>query len=91
MELWLQLINAETEEDLTMLEQTNVQEINQAILVLRELNADEKIRYFADMREKALHDEASALHHAREEGMKLSITLDTISTRILKLSSDCQS
>lgn len=68
MELWLQLINAETEEDLTMLEQTDVQEINQAILVLRELNADEKMRYFADMREKALHDEATALQRAREEG-----------------------
>ena len=68
MELWLQLINAETEEDLTMLEQTDVQEINQAILVLRELNADEKMRYFADMREKALHDEATALQHAMQEG-----------------------
>lgn len=40
MELWLQLINAETEEELDMLETTNVQEINKAILVLRELNAD---------------------------------------------------
>lgn len=73
MELWLQLINAETEEDLTMLEQTNVQEINQAILILRELNADEKMRYFADMREKALHDEATALQHAVQEGRKEGI------------------
>lgn len=69
MELWLHLINAETEEELQMLEQTNVQEINQAILILRELNADEKMRYFADMREKALHDEATALQHAVQEGI----------------------
>ncbi|MDY3258516.1 MAG: Rpn family recombination-promoting nuclease/putative transposase, partial [Ruminococcus callidus] len=55
MQLWLQLINAETEEELDMLENTNVQEINQAIVVLRKLNADEKMRYLAEMREKSLH------------------------------------
>jgi predicted transposase/invertase (TIGR01784 family) len=70
MELWLQLINAETEEELTMLESTNVKEINQAILVLRELNADEKMRYLADMREKALHDEANALNSAEKRGIE---------------------
>lgn len=52
-----------------MLEQTNVQEISQAILVLRELSADEKMRYMAEMREKALHDEATAIHAALEKGM----------------------
>jgi predicted transposase/invertase (TIGR01784 family) len=68
MELWLQLINAETEEELNMLENTNVREINQAIVVLRELNADEKMRYISDMREKALHDEANALNSAKKSG-----------------------
>jgi predicted transposase/invertase (TIGR01784 family) len=68
MELWLQLINAETEEELNMLENTNVREINQAIVVLRELNADEKMRYISDMREKALHDEANALNSAKRSG-----------------------
>jgi flagellar biosynthesis/type III secretory pathway protein FliH len=53
-----------------MLESTNVKEINQAILVLRELNADEKMRYLADMREKALHDEANALNSAEKRGEK---------------------
>ena len=52
-----------------MLEQTSVQEISQAILVLRELSADEKMRYMAEMREKALHDEATAIHAALEKGM----------------------
>ena len=47
----------------------NVQNNNKTILTLRELNADEKMRYFADMREKALHDEATALQDAREEGV----------------------
>ncbi len=50
----------------------NVQNNNKTILTLRELNADEKMRYFADMREKALHDEATALQHAREEGIMQS-------------------
>ena len=68
MELWLQLINAETEEELDMLENTNVQEINKAILVLRELNADENMRRLAEIREKALHDEASAINSAEERG-----------------------
>ena len=68
MELWLQLINAETEEELDMLENTNVQEISKAILVLRELNADENMRRLAEIREKALHDEASAISSAEERG-----------------------
>lgn len=73
MELWLQLINAETEEELDMLENTNVQEINKAILVLRELNADENMRRLAEIREKALHDEASAINSAEERGMAKGI------------------
>lgn len=68
MELWLQLINAETEEELDMLENTNVQEINKAILVLRKLNADENMRRIAELREKALHDEANAINSAEERG-----------------------
>ena len=70
MELWLQLIASETEEELSMLENTNVQEINNAILVLRELNADEKMRYISEMREKALHDEASAINAAEKKGIE---------------------
>ena len=73
MELWLQLINAETEEELDMLENTNVQEISKAILVLRELNADENMRRLAEIREKALHDEASAINSAEERGMAKGI------------------
>ena len=51
-----------------MLENTNVQEINKAILVLRKLNADENMRRLAEMREKALHDEANAINSAEERG-----------------------
>ena len=54
-----------------MLENTNVQEINQAIVVLRKLNADEKMRYISDMREMALHNEASAILGSKEDGIEI--------------------
>ena len=38
------------------------------IVMLRQLNADDKIRQEAHYREKRLHDEATALGNARREG-----------------------
>jgi len=67
-ELWLQLINAESEEELDMLNQTNVPEIQKAIVIIHEMSADEKVREAARLREKALHDEATALGCAKMEG-----------------------
>ena len=37
-------------------------------VILREMSADEQIREEARHREKRLHDEATALNHARAEG-----------------------
>lgn len=68
MELWLQLINAESEEEFAMLQETNVPVIQKAVMVIHKMSADEKMHEIARMREKALHDEASALKGAREEG-----------------------
>ena len=39
------------------------------VVMLRELSADEKVRREAYYREKRLHDEATALGHARREGI----------------------
>ena len=47
---------------------TQIQEVKKAIVVLRQLNADEKVREEVAIREKRLHDEASALGQARREG-----------------------
>ncbi len=47
---------------------THIQEVKKAIVVLRELNADDQLRAEAHYREKRLHDEATALGHARREG-----------------------
>ena len=72
MEDWLHLINAETEEDLMEIQQTTmIPEVKKTIVILRELNADEKVRQEAYYREKRLHDEASALNGARREGEKI--------------------
>jgi hypothetical protein len=42
--------------------------VQRAIEKLRALSADEDARYWAEAREKALHDEATLLLEAREEG-----------------------
>ena len=74
MEDWLTLINAETEGDLMALQQnTSIPEIQKTIVILREMSADEKIREEARRREKRLHDEATALNHARTEGIEEGI------------------
>lgn len=69
MELWLQFINAETQEDLDMLKTTEIPEIQKAVLIIEELSEDEKIQEIARLREKQMHDEATALGHAKREGM----------------------
>ena len=71
MEDWLTLIDAETEGDLMALQHsTSIPEIQKTIVILREMSADEKIREEARRREKRLHDEATALNHARKEGIE---------------------
>lgn len=73
MELWLQLINAETEEELDMLNNTQNREIQKAVMVIKKLSADEKLREEARLREKAMRDEANAILGSREEGLKEGI------------------
>ena len=42
--------------------------MHKTTVISHELSADEKIREEARRREKRLHDEATALNHARSEG-----------------------
>jgi len=67
MELWLQFVNAETEEEFEMLKQTGVAPIQEAIYVLYQMSDDEKIQEAARLREKALHIEASNISGAKQE------------------------
>ena len=69
-ELWLQFINADSEEEFEMLSQTNVPIMKKAVNVIYDMSEDTKIREIARLREKALHDEASALKNAKAEGVE---------------------
>lgn len=68
--LWLQLINAETEEELDMLKETGVEEIGKAVVIMHEMSEDEKIREMAMQREKWLRDEFGIREYARREGLE---------------------
>ena len=48
-------------------------EIQKAVMVIHQMSEDEKIQELARLREKALHDEASALGHARREGEQIGM------------------
>ena len=64
----MQLINAENEEELDMLNNTNVPAIQRAVVVIKDMSADERIREAAFQRETLLHDKATALRFARDTG-----------------------
>lgn len=53
-----------------MPENVTTNESNHVTLILRELSDDEKMKYITEMREKALHDEATAINAAKERGRK---------------------
>lgn len=67
-EQWLQFINADSEEDFEMVEATSMPIIQKAVKVIYDMSEDTKTRELARLREKALHDEASALKQAKNEG-----------------------
>lgn len=74
-ELWMQFLNADSEEDFEMLKQTNVPIMNKAVNVIYDLSEDTRIREMARIREKALHDEASALANAENKGIEKGISI----------------
>ena len=51
------------------LNQTMIPEVQDTIVMIRHLSADEKVREEARYREKRLHDEANALGGAKKEGI----------------------
>lgn len=69
-ELWMQFLNADSEEEFEVLKQTNVPIMNKAVNIIYDLSEDTKIREMARLREKALHDEASALANAENKGIE---------------------
>lgn len=67
-ELWLQFINADSEEEFEMISQTDIPIMKKAVQFIYDISEDTKVREIARLREKAMHDEASALKNAKEEG-----------------------
>ncbi len=71
--LWLQFINADSEEEFEMISQTNIPIMQKAVNVIYDMSEDTRIREIARLREKALHDEASAIKNAKMEGEAIGI------------------
>ncbi len=60
---------------------TAIPEVKDAIVMLRNLSADEKVRREAYYREKQLHDEASALKGAKREGEEIGFARGKAETK----------
>lgn len=54
-----------------MINQTDIPIMKKAVKVIYDMSEDTKIREVARLREKALHDEASALKNAKAEGISI--------------------
>ena len=70
LEQLLWLFRAKTEEDLKKLERLEVSAVRQTIKAYREITVSDEFRELARLRERARHNEASALHRARETERK---------------------
>ena len=69
-ELWMHFLNADSEEDFEMLKETKVPIMERAVKVIYDLSEDTKVRELARIREKELHDKASALANAEAKGIE---------------------
>lgn len=72
--LWLSLFKANTEEELEKIRAMEVPEMEQAINAYYTITASSEFREIERLRAKARHDEAQALHHAKQEGRREGIS-----------------
>ncbi len=72
--LWLSLFKANTEEELEKIRAMEVPEMEQAINAYYTITASPEFREIERLRAKAHHDEAQALHHAKQEGKQEGIS-----------------
>ena len=74
MEDWLRLINVGSKEELmAIIDSATIPEVRDAGIVLNDFQADERMRQEAWYREKQMHDEASQIDDAIEEGIAIGI------------------
>jgi hypothetical protein len=67
-DLWLKLFNAETEEELTKIEEMGVSFMSEAVMAYRHVAASPEFREMERVRSKARHDEAQAIFNAEKRG-----------------------
>jgi len=68
---WLRFFNLKSEEEANMLTQSNDTVMNKAVLILKNMSEDEKLQEVARIRERAMHDEASYMAQAKNEGIAI--------------------
>ena len=85
--LWLALFRAETEEDLEKIKNMGVPTMDQAINAYYTITASPEFREIERLREKARHDEAQALYHAKQEGIQQGVAEEKleIARNLLKI------
>jgi predicted transposase/invertase (TIGR01784 family) len=66
LKLWLALFNAETEEELTKIEEMGVSVMKEAIGAYRQVTATDEFKELERLRSRARHNEAAALRRAAE-------------------------
>ena len=69
-DLWLKLFNAETEEELTKIEEMGVSFMCEAIVAYRHVAASPEFREMERVRSKTRHDEAQAIYHVEQRGVE---------------------
>ena len=85
-DLWLKLFRADTEEELTKIEEMGVQIMSDAIVAFRHVAASPELREAERMRSKDRHDEAQALYNERRKekieiainALKMNLSIDDI-------------
>ena len=70
LRLWLSLFKAETEEELSKIQELGAPVMEQAIEAYRQITATNEFKEIERLRSRARHNEASALGHARREERK---------------------
>jgi len=68
--LWLKLFEADTEEEIKMIEDMGETEVSEAVVAYRSVTTSEQLKEIERMRILASHNEASALHNAAEKARK---------------------
>ena len=69
-DIWLKLFKAKTEEDLERIKALEVPIMTQAVEAFGRVATSKEFRELEHVRSKARHDEAQALHNARQQGAK---------------------